>query len=252
MKAGLIITGGAGFIGSHLHKKYSYGYVWDRKIPDQPPFEEMVRMLSRTTIIHLAASTYLSEGYDRQIIDDNIILSNRVRTISLKNKSRIVYASSAAVYNLNNLYAHSKKYNEDLFSDCNATGLRFYNVYGPGDNGVIGKLIRCAYSGKKFHLNGGNQVRDFVYIDDVVRSIENNIDSKEKIVEVGTGVGTMITTLIRMIEEITGKKIKVSKGPLSKFEQKISICPRPLKEYVPLKQGLIFTVNDFKIKNKIK
>lgn len=252
MKAALIITGGQGFIGSHFHKKYSYGYVWDKKIPNQPPFEEMVRLLSRTTIVHLAASTYLTEGYDRDIINDNIVLSTRVREIALRNKSRIVYASSAAVYNLNNLYAYSKKYNEDLFADCNATGLRFYNVYGPNDNGVVGKLIQCAYSGKKFNLNGGTQIRDFIYVDDVIRSIEDNMDSKEKIVEVGTGVGTSINKLIKMIEQLTGRKIRLSKGPLSKFEQKVSICPKPLKNFTPLRDGLIYTISDYKIKNRIK
>lgn len=252
MKAALIITGGKGFIGSHLHKKFPWGYVWDRKIPDQAPFEDMVRLLSKTTIVHLAASTYLAEGYDGQIIIDNITLATRVREIAFRNKCRIVYASSAAVYKLNNLYAYSKKYNEEIFADCNATGLRFYNVYGAHDNGVIGKLIHAAYTGNKFKLNGGSQIRDFVYIDDAIRSIEEHLESPKKIVEVGTGVGTSINKLIKYIQQLTKKKIKIIKGPLSKFEQKISICPKPIRNYTTLYNGLIETINAYKIKNGIK
>lgn len=252
--AAIIITGGKGFIGTHLAStmEKQRPYIWDRKIPDQPWLDETVALLSKTTIIHLAASTYLTPGYDHQIISDNIILANTVRQLALKRKSRVIYASSAAVYNLNNLYAYSKKYNEDIFSDCNATGLRFYNVYGPNDNGVVGKLIKCAFTGKHFMLNGGNQVRDFVYVDDVVKSITDNLDSPNKIVEVGTGVGTSLNKLIKLIEELTHKKIKIIKCGISKFEQKKSICPKPMKEFISLREGINLTIKKYKIDNNIK
>lgn len=239
----MIITGGMGFIGQHLAKRLPDAFIWDRKISGQNSIN--CYSSNGKPVIHLAASTYLTEGYDWQMIEDNFILPHTLR--NWFKTPKIVYASSAAVYNLNNLYAYSKKYAEDLFSDCNATGLRYYNVYGENDNGVVGKLIHCAMTGDYFRLNGGTQVRDFVYIDDVVQATIDAIDSKEKIIEVGTGIGTSIYDLMVMINQITGNTIKIGEyNELSSFETKVSICPTPLKSYVPLKAGLIKTIESWK------
>lgn len=53
--------------------------------------------------------------------------------------------------------------------------LRFGNVYGPGSghkNSVVAKFIRQAFHGETLEIYGsGEQTRDFIYIDDLVRAI---------------------------------------------------------------------------------
>lgn len=235
----MIITGSEGFIGGHLKLKRPDAFVWDRKIASNPRLEYLENKNLDRTIIHLAASTYLTEGYDRQMIEDNITLLSKIDDCC----SRLIYASSAAVYKLNNLYAYSKRYAEDYFSKRDATGLRFYNVYGPGDNGVVSKIINCCLTGDLFHLYGGDQRRDFIFIDDVVREILAAVHSREKIIEVGTGRSTSIYEIIRMVEVLVGKKLNYQQHPFNSYESAESICTKPLKQSLALEQGLIQTVN---------
>ena len=221
----MIITGGNGFIGSALARQMPKAEVWNRESGTIYPTD---------VLIHMAASTHLAIGYDRSVIEDNIVLANRVAESGF---SRLVYASSSAIHNPNNLYAYSKMYAEELFKPFNSTGLRYYTVYGPNDIGVVGKLIDCALNDKPFNIYGGLQIRDFVYIDDVVKATIDSIESKEKIIEVGTGVGLNIIELRFMIEELTGKKINCHFLPPYDFEAQESICPTPLKQFTALEEG---------------
>jgi UDP-glucuronate 4-epimerase len=58
-------------------------------------------------------------------------------------------------------------------------------------------------------FNNSEMSRDFTYIDDAVKAIINFIDNKlagNNIVNVGTGITTSITELIKMIQHATGKE----------------------------------------------
>ncbi|MBP7109637.1 MAG: NAD-dependent epimerase/dehydratase family protein, partial [Chitinophagaceae bacterium] len=57
----------------------------------------------------------------------------------------------------------------------NAIGLRFHNVYGPGNNkGIIWWLMQQP-DGAKITVRGEQQIRDFIFIEDVVRAILSQI-----------------------------------------------------------------------------
>lgn len=137
---------------------------------------------------------------------------------------RLVFASSSSVYgdslkrvkiegeegNPLSPYAISKRANE-LFASVwcpqvgiNYVGLRFFNVYGPG------QLVHSDYAAviPKFINNepviygDGLAVRDFTYVDTVVEAIEKALEysaNKSTICNVGTGQGTRITDLATMI-----------------------------------------------------
>ena len=86
--------------------------------------------------------------------------------------------------------------------------LRLFQVYGPlqGDNRVVSQLMRYCIQNKKFPTSDGKQVRDFCYVDDVVRAIylllkKNNIFGK--IINIGYGKGTTIKNLIVNIQKVT-------------------------------------------------
>ena len=88
--------------------------------------------------------------------------------------------------------------------------LRLFLVYGPGQSKdrLIPYIIKNALSNKKFMIFGGNQVKDFCYIDDVCRAIFlslNNKKSDGKILNIGSGKKIKITALVDKILKITKK-----------------------------------------------
>ena len=112
----------------------------------------------------------------------------------------LVFASSSSVYGLNakvpyseddkvdnpvSLYAASKKSNE-LMAHSYAklygipcTGLRFFTVYGPwGRPDMAPMLFASAISkGEPIKVfNGGDMIRDFTYIDDIVEGTIRTLD----------------------------------------------------------------------------
>ena len=78
------------------------------------------------------------------------------------------------------LYGATKKANELMASsyshlyDINATGLRFFTVYGPWGRPDMSLFlfVDAIFNDKEIQLfNNGNMIRDFTYIDDVISSI---------------------------------------------------------------------------------
>lgn len=175
-------------------------------------------------VVHLAAlgSVPRSFGNPREVFDVNCLgFINVVESCSLsKSVKRIVFASSSSVYGAippkvraesypcepASPYALSKKQNEDFMrvwfmaTGLEYVGLRFFNVYGPGQrtdspySAVIPKFI----TGDKLKVNGdGSQIRDFTYVDDVCDAIVLSIrtELKHGFFNVGTGKGTDIKQL---------------------------------------------------------
>jgi nucleoside-diphosphate-sugar epimerase len=129
---------------------------------------------------------------------------------------RVIYASSSAVYGDTNEipineessliqsspYGFSKFLNE-LFADrydswfnLKSTGLRFFNVYGPRQksdspySGVISIFSNKMRQKESISIYGdGEQIRDFVYVKDVVQAILLSANSRHQtnIYNVGSG-----------------------------------------------------------------
>jgi ADP-L-glycero-D-manno-heptose 6-epimerase len=146
----------------------------------------------------------------------NYEYSKEIFSIAKLNKAKFIYASSASVYGLNenseeivenesplNIYAESKLLFDKfiLNQDYPAVGLRYFNVYGSGEEDK-GKMASMAYKmnqeyvqSKKISLfkgtsgyKDGEQKRDFIYIDDVVSiNIFFMKNSFHDIYNVGTG-----------------------------------------------------------------
>lgn len=219
----ILVTGSNGFIGSHLvsklielgHTVNDYGY---------------------DTIIHLAAVTTLSTEFNAKLFDSNIVYANEI----MKFKGRIIYASSTSAAELTNPYAYTKRYLEYLGSKHgNAVGLRFFNVYGNGNNkGIIKKAIECANSGDTIFVHGGEQVRDFIYIDDVVRLIIESLEWDPGIYDIGTGVGTTIDDAISEVASVFNKTIYTRHFDKSSVDMDFSVSSIVRPECLTLEQGL--------------
>lgn len=107
--------------------------------------------------------------------------------------------------------------------------LRLANIYGPrqnskGEGGVIAIFCDKMLKDEQPTINGdGEQVRDFVYVDDAVRSALLGMESeKSGVYNIGTGKETSINEIFRRIKELTNSNYKEVYGPAKQGEQKRS------------------------------
>lgn len=148
-------------------------------------------------IVHLAANTGVGPSVEdpRADMETNVAGTlNMLEAARQRNVRRFVFASSGAPVgeceppiheelpcHPVSPYGASKLAGEGYCSayyrsfGIETVALRFGNVYGPGSDhksSVVAKFIRQALAGEPLEIYGdGNQTRDFIYIDDLVRAI---------------------------------------------------------------------------------
>ena len=108
--------------------------------------------------------------------------------------------------------------------------LRYGNVYGPrqdplGEAGVIAIFTGRILGGLSPIIFGdGNQTRDYIFVEDVVRANILALDGKEGIYNIGTSVETPVNDLVKMFSKILNKHIEPIYAPPRKGEvQRISL-----------------------------
>jgi len=138
-----------------------------------------------------------------------------------------------------------------------AVSLRYANVYGPrqrkdGEAGVVAIFAGALLAGQKARINGtGEQTRDYVFVDDVVRAnmaaSELDLDG---IFNVGTGVETSVNELYAAICDAVGVHEMAEHAPAKAGEQMRSVLDgtrlrklAQLPEPVLLRDGLRRTVD---------
>lgn len=160
--------------------------------------------------------------------------------------NKVVFSSSSAVYgdtkvmpqnenmkcNPLSYYGYSKLIAElylnafHVSTGISSVTLRYFNVYGPNQNvnssflTVIPLFIKKILSHESITLNGGgNQTRDFVYIDDVIdaniRAMKSDVNG---VYNIGNGVGTSIKYIADIIMKITKIEVPVNNLPARKEE----------------------------------
>lgn len=233
-----LVTGALGFIGSHYCKE-PVCYIDNRtsnKVDSVNGCEYFDENIPFEYVIHLAANAKITGDINYELLESNIAFTSKI--FNRYKYSKILYASSAAIYEKNNMYSISKAHNEWLAKGFNATGFRFFNVYGERDNGIVGKILNAIRDEQVLDIYGGNQIRDFVSVKDIVRTLEEEQDSHEQIIEIGTGVGTSIYELIEICEEVSGYKLKYNQKDRKEYEQLKSVCNSPISKYIKLKDGI--------------
>ena len=168
----------------------------------------------------------------------------------------LIYASSSSVYGLNakvpyseddkvdnpvSLYAATKKSNELMaHSYCklygiSMTGLRFFTVYGPwGRPDMSPMLFASAISkGEPIKVfNGGDMIRDFTFIDDIVEGTIGCIDNEPapnenglryRVYNIGCSNPVKLMDFISEIEQAFGKEAK--------------------KQFLPMQPGDVYQTN---------
>lgn len=121
-------------------------------------------------------------------------------------------ASKAAAWNFCKMYA--RVYSWSIF------GAMIFQAYGPGQpqNALIPSAFEAATNNQDFPMTSGRQMRDWIYVDDVVSGLIALIESSMPTgtsIEIGTGTPTSTAAVVREIFQLTGSSGKPLIGVLS-------------------------------------
>ena len=234
----IMVTGGAGFIGTNLIKRllkdghnvvsldnYSTGkkeneqegcVYHDVDIRDAVDFDFF--MDSPDIIYHLAALPRIQPSFEFPALTMEVGMLGTMNILEwARNKEcKVIYAGSSSVHSghYSNPYTFSKVMGDELciaykkMFEVNAKICRFYNVYGPHQltEGeyctVIGVFENQYKEGVDLTITGdGFQRRDFTHVDDIVEGLILTSESENfdlDIVELGRGHNHSINELAKM------------------------------------------------------
>lgn len=256
----VLVTGGAGFIGSHIIANLIQAGARVRVLDnlttgglenlvgfDAVEIQEGdIRYLSDcreamqgiTHVVHQAALVSVPLSIEDPDTNNAINVTgtkNLIEAAAEAGVSRVVFASSAAVYgNLPGIpkqeddplepespYAESKLEGERMLNAAadagrfEAVALRYFNVFGPRQDpksmyaGVISLFVNWLKTGTAPMLFGdGGQTRDFVYVDDVAKAnlaaLKAELPTPFVVANVGTGVSSSLLDLLGVLGDILG------------------------------------------------
>jgi len=192
----ILITGGAGFIGSNLalelEKEGNDISVIDNLSSSkkenlkgfhgsliEADVSKSIRIENNFDVIfHLASITDTTFQNNTEMYRQNLAGFLNMLNLAIEKKSKFIYASSAGVYGNGpvpmrenqkleplNVYAHSKKIIDDIaekfFDKLHIVGLRYFNVFGPKED-YKGKSASMIYQLGKRMMQG---TRPGIFID---------------------------------------------------------------------------------------
>ena len=234
-------------------------------------------------VYHLAARVSVPESvlyprdYNNVNVGGTVALMEAMRDVGVR---RVVLTSSGAVYgdlaeqpltetltpNPRSPYAVSKLAAEFYVRTIGrlwgieTVSLRIFNAYGPGQNlpashpPVVPHYLKQALRGGTLVAHGdGSQTRDYVYVDDVVSALvaaatAPNINGL--VINVGSGVETSVSDLIKAVLDVTGSKAEViyntqTSGGVSRMRADIRLAVHKLNYHasIGLVKGLQLTLN---------
>ncbi len=243
----ILVTGHRGFIGSQVFSTLqAQGYdVSGIDIGDQ--FADR----KYDYIVHMGARTLIRMSKEKpfEYFDDNMVFSLRMLEYCRKNGATFIFPTSGSVMEATNPYSLSKKQTVEwieLYHTMYGTKrhvMKFFNIYGPTSRkGAVFLFAKAALKGEEAVIYGdGNNVRDFIHVRDVVRAIKMIIDGEvqEGYHEVGSGIGTSVNSLLKLVEDVTGRKIKTHHEDYVLPEASELVAANPLiKDPTPLRNGI--------------
>jgi len=227
-----------------------------------------------THVFHLAAQAGVRKSWGkdfRTYTDNNIDATQRLLEACVERPlTRFVYASSSSVYGDNatipmredalpqpvspygvtKLSAEQLGYLYHVNYKVPATAVRYFTVYGPRQRPDMAfhKFIKAALKGEEIVLYGdGEQTRDFTFVSDAVGATiaagERGVPGRAY--NVGGGSRVSINQVIKLIEEVAGRPLKVrreesQKGDMRDTYADTSLARKDLafEPKVSLKEGI--------------
>tara|TARA_B100000242_G_scaffold96699_2_gene66311 strand:- start:21241 stop:22236 length:996 start_codon:yes stop_codon:yes gene_type:complete len=254
-----------GYLSNLLYKNRFYGNFINKSINDPTINDDIDE--GYDCLIHLAAVTSLP---DCQINATDAFDTNVSGTAAMleiarnKNIPKVIFASTSAVYENNkeslfteelNLnpslnYSSSKYMAENICNsyrdlyDMQITILRFFNVFGPRQDinrknpPLLNYLVREIVNDRTPYLHSdGNQARDYVYVEDVIKLIEICLLKKaNSTYNVCTGQLISVKDIVGYASEAFNYQIK----PIYRDASMLwNTYPELFKGHFPLKKAVV-------------
>jgi len=233
----VIVTGGAGFIGTNLCKKlvklehevisidnYNTGKETNH-IPGVKYLNMDIRNIhdyswvQPNIIFHMAAIARIQPSFEKpkEYFSTNANGTLHIANYCAKNNVPLIYAGSSSHHSgkFKNPYTFSKDIGEEIIKlywehyNLKASIVRFYNVYGPhqltegGYTTLIGRWLNNIEKGIECEIYGdGEQRRDFTHVDDIVDALIRiqNKHAYRFIFELGRGKNYSVNEIANILD----------------------------------------------------
>ena len=262
----ILVTGGAGFIGSNLIKElikhgcnivsldnYSTGTKKNEAKGVKYINDDILRIkdinLKFDTCFHLAAQSRVQPSFDdpKESLRVNVIGTSEVMEWAKLNNVKVIYAGSSSKHHdpSDSPYAMYKFLGEEVCKlykksfNVKVEITRFYNVYGPGENidekfgNVIGIWSAKIKKNEPIPIVGdGEQKRDFIHIHDLVDGLikiakSNHVHSDAW--ELGSGINYSVNQLYSFFNEKYNVKSVFVPDQLGNYRKTLRINDDALK-----------------------
>ena len=231
----ILVTGGAGFIGTNLIKKlledghtvssldnYSTGKIENHIIHENVIYyntdiNDWHYESNFDIVFHLAAIARIQPSFEHpeKYIDTNFNGTYRIVQYCIEKNIPLIYAGSSSHHSgkYANPYTFSKDLGEEIIQlyqkhfGLNASIARFYNVYGPyqltegGYTTLIGRWMNNIRIQMPCEIYGdGEKRRDFTHVDDIVDGLDRIMKQQAygHVFEFGRGKNHSINEVAKM------------------------------------------------------
>jgi len=271
--------------------KRAQSLIRNLDITDKPSLDALFAQEHFDTVVHLAAQAGVrySATHPYECLQNNVTgFLNVLEACRSHGVGHLVFASSSSVYGADartpfsederadrpvSLYSATKRADELMahaysqLYGLQATGLRFFTVYGPWGRPDMAPMLfaRAIMAGEPIDVfNGGDMLRDFTYIDDVVEGIVRVMDKAPAagpdptrhagpdpasapfaIYNIGAGQPVKLLDFIAELEQALGRPavkhfLPMQPGDMRATHADTSALERDFgfKPQVPLREGL--------------
>lgn len=209
------------FIGkSHIKRFHSYQEL-----------KEIILAIQPSILVHLACCYGRAGESETEILQSNLMLGVSLIEVSISLGYPIKFINTDSCLERNvSSYALSKAQFADwgkLIAFRGSNSLTFVNIrlqqfYGPGDDRTKFPcyiVSSCFKNVQELKLTAGTQLRDFIYIDDVLSAflaIIDNVKNSEPFIELdlGTGISIQVKEFVKTAHELIGSSTNLLFGAI--------------------------------------
>jgi len=247
----VVVTGGTGFIGSRVRSELEAAghtvVAWSRRgtngtesvdLSDLAAVTAALSHSEASALVHAAGSTpHNTEdaGIAWYATNDVVWAANLVEAARELGIERVIALGSAAEYGAApapqqvgneeppaSPYGFGRRVCTGIFElarrqwGLDTSVLRVFSVYGPGQprTMLVSTLVDAITEATPGQIGQLDRIRDFIHVSDVARAVRDAVETPgvPPVLNVGTGIGTSVGDLVRLLEAVGGRPAEVKVG----------------------------------------